>query len=207
MSLRHKLLAHPAVYGAFHRIFSGEKVRELGLLLDTLPKGRALDLGCGPGTSAPEFLRRGWQYLGVDSESAYVEFARSRWSGRFLCADATRLGDLGESFELVLVNSVLHHLDDRGAQAILAAAAERLCPEGRVVVMDLVVPEGWGAGALVGRALVRLDRGDWPRPAAALETLLLSQFAEVSGRPYTLALGPLALWEMRLYVCRRPRSG
>lgn len=210
MDLAQVLLAHPRLYAALHRLVSGGKLahieralREDGL--DGASRLKVLDLGCGPGTNAPLFTRaRSWDYLGVDLNPDYVEYAASRLPGRFRQADITRLSDLGERFDIVLLNSVLHHLDDRGAEGAVACAAVHLQPKGVLLAIDMVTPTGALWGRALRRALVALDRGAFCRSEADLESLFRSHFEHVRIQPFALSLVGTRLWEMRLYACRRP---
>jgi len=67
---------------------------------DALPKGRALDLGCGKGTKAIYMVAHGWQVTGVDLVPRALREARKRAAAAnvevdFRLGDVTRLGDLG----------------------------------------------------------------------------------------------------------------
>lgn len=208
MDLTQALLAHPRLYAALHRLVSRGKLARLEEALrcedlDEAERLNVLDLGCGPGTNAPLFAGS-WDYLGIDFERRYIEHAARRLPGRFRQADITCLSDLGERFDLVLLNSVLHHLDDRGAEAAVGCAALHLKPSGLLLAMDMVTPAGASWSSMLRRGLVRLDRGAFCRTAAHLETLFRASFRNVESRPFTLSLLGVDLWDMRLYACRHP---
>lgn len=95
-----------------------------------------LDAGCGPGLYAEELIRRGGHVTAVDSSTRMVALAQDR-----LADDATvRRHDLTEplrwaddqSFDVVLMALVIHHLDDRSV--VLEEAHRVLRREGRLVV-------------------------------------------------------------------------
>src|SRR5207248_8252043 len=73
-----------------------------------LPKGAALDLGCGTGDYAIYLARKGWTVTGVDLVAHAVERAqrKARAAGldvRFKRGDITRLGEMGLGrFQLLL---------------------------------------------------------------------------------------------------------
>ena len=90
----------------------------LGFGLDS---GLALDVGTGPGRIPLKIARRNpkLRVVGVDRSEAMIQAARNaareRDSGgrlRFLLGDANRLSFPDAAFDLVLSNSLLHHLAD-----------------------------------------------------------------------------------------------
>lgn len=186
-----RFLERPRVYRLWQRAaFAEAKIAPVLEILGDGPVGRVLDLGCGPGTNARHF--RGADYLGVDLNPRYIEAARRRHpEGEFRVGDAAALDLPGRTFDLVLVNSLLHHLDDNAADRALAGARARLAPGGRIHVLDLVLPPR----ASVARRLAGWDRGDHPRPLEAWRELFARRFETVRFRPYALGAG-LPLWHM-----------
>ncbi|OLE78543.1 MAG: hypothetical protein AUG06_10375 [Actinobacteria bacterium 13_1_20CM_2_65_11] len=66
---------------------------------DALPKGRALDVGCGKGAKTIYMAAHGWQVTGVDFVPRALHEARKRAGAAgievdFRLGDVTRLGDL-----------------------------------------------------------------------------------------------------------------
>lgn len=158
-----------------------------------------LDVGCGPGTNARHFAHT--RYVGLDINAAYVAHARRRHPGEFLVADATAWEPpAGERFDLVLLNSFLHHLDDAMARALLGRLRGALSAEGRVNLIDLVLPRRPGPA----RMLARLDRGDHARPIEAWRELVGGLYATETEKCYPLRAGGITLWNMA-YFKLRPR--
>jgi SAM-dependent methyltransferase len=129
--------------------------RFLELLSEHLPRlpevGAALDIGCGPGDIACRFALTfaGWQLDGLDGSVPMLEHARRaaaerELSGRVafqLChlpgGDAPR-----NTYDLLLSNSLLHHLAD---PLVLWQAVRRWSrPGSQVFVMDLLRPASVG---------------------------------------------------------------
>ncbi len=116
-------------------------------------RGRALDLGCGPGDISFRLAaaRPGWAIEGVDGSRAMLELAEVD-PRRAACRDRVtftlaRLPDeepAGSAFELVLSNSLLHHLDD--PLVLWRAAAGLVAAGGQIFVMDLARPGSPAAG-------------------------------------------------------------
>ena len=101
--------------------------------------GRALDLGCGPGTLSLALAETGWQVTGVDFADAAINLARTAAAGRrldvtFLVADIAHWSP-PEPFDFVVS---AYAMPPRGAQrdAALATAIHALAPGGRVVVAE-----------------------------------------------------------------------
>ena len=87
-------------------------------LCATLPSGsRVLDVGCGNGSVAAEFAKRGFRVTGIDLAESGIRMARESCpAARFelLPADANLLENLGEAqpFDLVYSLEVIEHLYD-----------------------------------------------------------------------------------------------
>jgi SAM-dependent methyltransferase len=152
---------------------------------------RVLDVACGPGTNTAHFLHT--DYVGVDLNPRYVEYARRKFGKEFVAADvASGIPQFQGQFDFVLVNSFFHHVDDADARRILAALRTFVAPGGHVRILDLVLPDRAGAAL----ALARLDRGHYARPIDAWQRLFGADFEPVHVEPYTLALLGVPLWHM-----------
>jgi ubiquinone/menaquinone biosynthesis C-methylase UbiE len=122
-------------------------------------RGRALDIGTGPGQIVLKLARRlpGWQFIGVDHSPNMIRQAKvggrsfnSDISGQpagalapearvqFFVADGNRLPFPSASFDLVMCNSVLHHLAQ--PQRLLAEIARLAKPDGALLIRDLRRP-------------------------------------------------------------------
>ncbi len=136
-------------------------------VIELAPAGalRVADLGCGPGdiTLALAEARPAWELVGVDGAEAMLRFARprARSNVRFVCGrlpDAPALKGPAEAhgFDLVVSNSLLHHLPD---PAVLWETVKRIGrPGAPVLVADLFRP----ADAAAVDALVEGYAADAP---------------------------------------------
>jgi SAM-dependent methyltransferase len=156
------LLEIPAVYRLFAAAIGG-KFRDRYVAEYVQPRAgdRILDIGCGPG----DILRHlpDVRYLGVDMDARYIAAARKRFGnlGEFRCESATETV-LREpaSFDLVMANGVLHHLDDTEVSKVLTLARSALKPTGRLVAHDgAFLAEQSAIEAL----LLKMDRGRFVR--------------------------------------------
>lgn len=137
--------------------------RELGLLVDWW----VIDLGCGTGNLADEFLCT--HYLGVDIDLGYLRFARRTTGRRFVVMDVTALALRDDAFDAALAVGLTHHLDDCSAERF-AREIRRVCRDSaRVLLIDIVQPHRWN---LLERARQRwAERGRFIRPPRAYRAL------------------------------------
>lgn len=128
---------------------------------------RVLDVGSGGGDVVARLAewaeRDGLEvtWLGIDPDPRALEVARTRESATvsFAATDAAGLRDAGETFDLVLSNHVLHHLD---AEELAGFADDtRALSSGTVMHAD--IERGPLAYALYGIGITALERGTFLR--------------------------------------------
>jgi len=122
--------------------------------------GRALDIGTGPGQIVLKLARRlpAWHFTGVDRSPNMIRQAQSsvaqallpvRTAGTdqgtqtgsrvsFFVADGNCLPFPDASFDVVICNSVLHHLAE--PQRLFSEVARLVKPDGAILVRDLRRP-------------------------------------------------------------------
>jgi ubiquinone/menaquinone biosynthesis C-methylase UbiE len=117
-------------------------------------EGRWLDCGCAEGDYTAELIRRGaGEAVGTDVLAPRVEEARTRWSDvaalSFVVAPAEEMPFADESFDAVLLNEVLEHVEDE--RRTLREIQRVLVPGGYLFLLS---PNRWfpfeGHGAVVG---------------------------------------------------------
>lgn len=161
---------------------------------------RVLDVGCGPGTNTGHFAAA--DYLGLDFNSEYIASARRRYGRRFEVADVTTYSVApNERFDLILANSLFHHIDTANTRRILSHLATLLTDDGHVHILDLVLPPN----ASISRFLARADRGEYPRPLDEWRELFAESFEPVVFEPYGLGAMGLTMWSMVYFKGRRRR--
>jgi SAM-dependent methyltransferase len=187
-------------YRVWQAPFAERKLAPLFAHNNVAAARRVLDVGCGPGTNTRHFA--GADYLGIDFNAAYVESARRRHGREFIVADVTKYEvPADRRFDLILANSLFHHIDDAGTQRILAHLGTLLSHDGHIHIMDLVLP----AAPSVSRFLARADRGDHPRPLEAWRELFTRAFEPTVFEPYPLGAGGVTLWNMVYFKGRARR--
>jgi ubiquinone/menaquinone biosynthesis C-methylase UbiE len=109
------------------------------------------------------------RYLGIDLSSDNLEQARA-WYGAphrtFSMLDVTRDPLPDGPFDVGLMISVLHHMDEATVDAVLSHLARQVTR--RIVVLDLLALEG----NPIQSFFVRLDQGHHQRPLWDQKTLL-----------------------------------
>jgi trans-aconitate 2-methyltransferase len=109
---------------------------DLLALVEPVPRGRVVDLGCGTGELTAELHRHtgARETLGIDSSSAMLEQAASRVGDglRFERSDISAFPATNGRWDVIFANASLHWLPDH--PALLARLANVLAPGGQVAV-------------------------------------------------------------------------
>jgi SAM-dependent methyltransferase len=176
-----RFLSHPWLYKAFKKVVvsSSQMERFVSQAIQPKPDSRILDIGCGP-ADIVAFLPPTCHYIGFDANPDYIEDAKRAHPQRndaFSCQmvkEAT-LVDPG-TWDLVMANGVLHHLDDEEALQLFAIARKALKPGGCLVTLDGVyIPnQSWAARWLISR-----DRGRFVRAQNEYQALASRVFDHV----------------------------
>jgi ubiquinone/menaquinone biosynthesis C-methylase UbiE len=104
-------------------------------ILEGLPRGAALDAGCGTGRHSAHLATLGHTVIGVDSSVAMLERAREKVpGGEFHEADLHDLPLPADHVDLVVCALALMHVPDLGA--VLNEFARVLRPGGNLVISD-----------------------------------------------------------------------
>lgn len=200
MKLHARVMENTLAYRLWQAPFAEQKLAPLFAHNDLRTVRRVLDVGCGPGTNTHHFASA--DYLGIDFNPAYIENARRRHGREFVVADVTKYEVAREErFDLILANSLFHHIDTASTSRILAHLATLLSDDGHVHVLDLVLPER----PSVSRFLARADRGEYPRPLAEWRQLFTDAFEPVVFEAYPLGVGGVTLWNMVYFKGRARR--
>jgi ubiquinone/menaquinone biosynthesis C-methylase UbiE len=118
-------------------------------LLNGRQRGRALDIGTGPGQIAIKLAGRMtlWKFIGIDRSPNMIAKAQANFvtagnpiAGRmeFRVADGNRLPFPDETFDFVMCNSVLHHLAE--PSRLLDEIARVAAPGSAILLRDLRRP-------------------------------------------------------------------
>ena len=198
MKIKDLLLEQPWIFSLYQLPFAHQKLRQILKHGDVEHVRSVLDVGCGPGTNAPQFARA--EYLGIDTNRDYIELARNRYKRNFLLADATSSQAIpGDMYDFILVNSFLHHLDTPSVLGILSRLSELLTVDGHLHSIELVLP----ANAGVSRWLALHDRGKFPRSLSSWRELFEDKLQTVIFEPFSIRHLGLTILELLYYKGRK----
>ena len=104
---------------------------------------KVVDIGCGP-ASIVHMLPAGIKYVGFDISEPYISSARAKFAND---PDKTFLVGVAEDYvdripeqmagaDLVIINGLLHHLEDDEALTALKLARASMAPGGRLVCLE-----------------------------------------------------------------------
>src|SRR3954466_10139781 len=110
--------------------------RLLDLIAPFVPRGRLLDVGCGPGLLLDEARRRGYATLGLELSRASAAHARDALGLDVRELAVEDFADDDGGFDVVVLADVIEHLDDPVAGIPRSAALLR--PDG---VLCVVTPD------------------------------------------------------------------
>ena len=135
-------------YGERERVWSGRVNVRLAEVAESLPPGRALDLGCGEGADAMWLAERGWQVTAVDISQTALDRATADARARNLLdrIDFQRheLPDTfpDGTFDLVSAQ-FLHSTVELDRPRLLRRAAEAVAVGGTLLIVDHGSPPPW----------------------------------------------------------------
>jgi len=172
---------------------------------------RILDVGCGNGAAVTRYLgNRGDKVLGIDTHRPSIDWARAHYGSPDLEFEVTPAESLptGKRFDVITLADILEHVE--GPDRLLTACAQRLLPEGRVLV---TIPNGFGPFEIESR-LSRVRGLGWLglRAAGVLNRLFFSRSlpageAESECPPYNEESGHLHFFTFRRFLAIAESAG
>lgn len=152
----YRLITIPSIYKALMFSLGAERAisRYVTEILQPTPGMKMLDVGCGP-ANVLAFLPA-VDYTGMDLNEKHIAFARTRYGdrGQFLVGNAAvDLEQREQTFDLINVSALLHHLSDDEAVRMFRSLTRLLKQNGRIVTFDNVWLPRQRAGAKFFNAL------------------------------------------------------
>lgn len=113
-------------------------------LIKPVKKGwRTLDLGCGNGFLAPELVKRGAYYTGLDISARLLNFAKKKYreaikSGtvEFVLGDALKMPFRKNNFDFVFSYAVMHHIPSDELRIKFLKEIRRVLKPGAEAIID-----------------------------------------------------------------------
>jgi len=141
---------------------------------------KILEIGCSTGNIAREIIDMdNNSYYGVDISKEYIEIAKkSTIRGKFLQMDARELSFDNESFDIVMLSSVLHHIDDDIGKNCFKEIHRVLKKDGVVIISEPIVNHK----SLISIILCKLDRGNFIRTTEEYQNLFKNFVIEATNR-------------------------
>ena len=173
------ILSHPLAYRLFNSLISGNAPSIfVNNYLKPCIKDNILDIGSGT-ADIISYLPQ-VNYVGIDLSPQYIDYAKKRYGSKatFICGDIVDInsGDFS-SFDIVLAQGVLHHLDDNKALSLLKLAKSAIKANGRFLSVDGCFIEGQSR---ITRFILSNDRGNYVRTKEQYIQLASQVFTKVN---------------------------
>ncbi len=116
-------------------------------------KNSVLEVGCGFGLFGcyfaflnPDIIYRGYDLNPTRVERGNLAAARlGLKNATFHCADARNL-NVDDQFDAVMCLDLMHHVDDEVKDRLVTMAAQRLAPDGRLIIKDVTTHPAFKIG-------------------------------------------------------------
>jgi SAM-dependent methyltransferase len=171
-----KVVSHPRVFAVQSALLGSHRAAEALVPITrraTAGRSSGIVVDVGGGTASGRSLwPQDWTYVSLDPDHRVVEFDTSGGSIQRLVGDASKLGFMDHSIDVVMMKNVSHHLDDATWSGSLAEVQRVLKPDGYFLFIDAV----WSRRRLISRLAWTLDAGRFPRAPETLEHAVATSF-------------------------------
>jgi len=190
----HIILESPLFYSFFQWMMGSHNKYRMYVTeyLKPFPNCRILDIGCGF-AGILEHLPQNVEYVGYDISPAYISYAQKKYGNRATFYNQ-RVDEMqvqnNNSFDIVLADGLLHHLNDQEAQNLFRIAFRALRDNGFMFTSDPTFIENQG---IIPRFISSMDRGKHVRSPDEYKKIAQPSFPHtesyiihnISNRPQT----------------------
>jgi ubiquinone/menaquinone biosynthesis C-methylase UbiE len=140
---------------------------------------KILEIGCSTGICARKIINMvDNEYFGIDISDKYIEIAKNHSShGNFICMNAAKMTFEDESFDIILFNGVLHHMDNNLIANCLKEVKRTLKQDGVVIIGEPV----FSANKPLSNLLLSFDRGKYIRSQESYAKLMVDFKVKYTG--------------------------
>jgi SAM-dependent methyltransferase len=148
----------PYLYKIWQSFFAEQKLKTIVEYIASNHVKSLLELGCGPGNNRPFFEVS--TYVGIDIDPKAIAIAQATFQDEFILGDITDMNfDNIRCFDMVLLHSVFHHLNDNSVRKVLSKLSQVVSPTGSIHIIDGIKPDKLS----LSKILAILDRGHFFR--------------------------------------------
>lgn len=183
LKLLHSIAAQPFVYNQIQIFFGSHKRKQVikENLLE-LPDGLVvLDLGGGTGFYR-DLLGRNIIYICLDNDLIKLNGMKAKKNLKDfpLLADASRIPLKDLSVDVIVCNSMSHHITEAVLENLLSESSRVLKTTGKFLFLDAV----YRSESFLNRLLWKLDRGEHPHTKAKLMSMINNYFTVISFKEF-----------------------
>ncbi|MDC0562980.1 class I SAM-dependent methyltransferase, partial [Candidatus Pelagibacter ubique] len=168
----HPLLSIPFIFKTQQKMNNYSSVRNEFLdYLDVKDK-KILEIGCSTGNASKVIVDfKNNDYIGIDTHAGYIELAKKNYPiGNFKKMDGRSQDFEDNFFDLILINSMLHHVNDKDGVLIFKEAERVLKVNGKILIAEPM----FSNNDRLSTFLLMLDRGDFIRSFDGYKKLFLN---------------------------------
>jgi SAM-dependent methyltransferase len=179
----YRLLSSPYFYSLSQKVMSATSFRKK-IVTNFIKKKNSyvLDIGCGPAEILENFDNI--FYYGFDTNKYYIEHAKQKYNfkSNFFCHkfNAKKIKNKIK-FDYVLLLGLLHHLNDKESDVLLAEIKKVLKKKGMLLTLDNVYTRNQN---FVAKKLIDFDRGNHVRTKKEYLSILKKNFKVVNSNIY-----------------------
>lgn len=186
------ILNHPLAYNIIQLLLSMDFYQTVTPLIEAYPHGSILEIGCGTGELL-KFLHCN-RYVGIDVNKTYFDYATEHFGNKkrtFMLLDAKKMSRSPETFDLVLMINMIHHLSDANFSAILKRLSTHIRFR-RLIIIDSKPDIG-----IFNSILMKADGGDYFREIEAIQKIVEKYFVietkTIIRKPYWIYKEPMVV--------------